>query len=250
MPRRCITILTIGCGVLLGLACYLPNYIRTRAVASKSACLTTLQYIDQAKATWALENKKSNSETPTETVLFGSTKVIRDIPRCPAVGQYTIGRIDQKPRCSFPDHKVFLACAGVVDQSGSPISGAQIEGRAGSGALLRGKTDRQGKCELSVEYDTHAGGAADQFVVSKRGYRTETLPMPEMWPLRAILKKAKNWWSLAKQSNNSKHAEAKWNHPDAPRLRPGGEPGDCGVVIGRGGGRAGHWCLGPGEPGV
>jgi hypothetical protein len=148
--------------------------------------------IDGAKATWALENKKTYSEIPTETDLYGPTNYIRDIPYCPAVGHYTIGRIDQKPRCSFPPHQFFLACAEVVDQSGSPISGVRVEGRVGSGALLRGKTDSRGRCELSFEDDSGPGGAVDQFVVSKRGYRTETLQMPEMWPLRVTLKKAKD----------------------------------------------------------
>lgn len=178
-------VLLIGFGAVLGAAWVVPNYIRARTVSSKSACHANLQMIDKEKARWALENKKPGSYVLTEAELFGPTNYIKDIPYCPASGTYTLGGIDQKPRCSYPPHRVFLACAEVVDDTGAPIPGVSVEGR------LTGKTDSRGWCELSAEYDVDSTTATDQFTVSKRGYRTETVPMPEMWPLRVTLKKAK-----------------------------------------------------------
>lgn len=184
--------LMIGCGVLVGAAWVLPNFIKARVVASRSACVANLKMIDKEKTAWALENKKTSSDIPTEADLFGPTKYIKDRPYCP-VGSaytYTLGRIDEKPRCSCPFHVLFLACAKVVDESGAPLPGVRVEGRAAS-SMLRGKTDHEGFCELGVDYDPDECRDANQFVISKRSYRTETLRIPETWPLRVTLKKAK-----------------------------------------------------------
>lgn len=192
MTRKPRILVMLACGALVGAAWVLPNFIKARTVISKSACLCALEMIEKEKAAWALENKKTSSDIPTEADLFGPTKYIKDRPHCPAGSAYTytLGRIDEKPRCSCPSHVFYLACAKVVDESGAPLPGVRVEGRAAS-SMLRGKTDHEGFCELRFEYDPDECRDANQFVISKRGYRTETLRMPEMWPLRVTLKKAK-----------------------------------------------------------
>ena len=70
------------------------------------SCIANLKQIDGAKATWALEQKKAKSDIPTTNELYGVTNYIRDAPYCPQGGTYTLGRVDQKVRCSIPGHTI------------------------------------------------------------------------------------------------------------------------------------------------
>jgi len=69
-----------------------------------NSCISNLKQIEGAKAAWALESKKTNSDIPNATDIYGPTNYIWNVLKCPAGGKYWIGRIDQKPRCSFPGH--------------------------------------------------------------------------------------------------------------------------------------------------
>ena len=89
-------------GLLAAIA--IPNFVKARQASQKSACVANLRQIEGAKATWALENKKVGTDTPTDGDLFGSTLYIREKPGCPASGTYTLGTVDAKPSCSVADH--------------------------------------------------------------------------------------------------------------------------------------------------
>ena len=80
-----------------------PNFSGSRHSRS-SACIMNLRGIDGAKATWALENKKLPTDTPTDADLFGPTNYIRSKPECPKGGKYTLGKVGEKPKCSIPNH--------------------------------------------------------------------------------------------------------------------------------------------------
>jgi hypothetical protein len=69
-------------------------------------CIANLKQIHGAKATWALENKKSNTDIPTATDLYGDDAYVRDEPKCPQGGNYVIGSVQQKPLCSIPGHTI------------------------------------------------------------------------------------------------------------------------------------------------
>ncbi len=84
-------------GLLAAIA--IPNFVRARNTAQKNACINNLRQIDGAKQQWALENKKSDTDTP------GSTDVAPYIknnlyPSCPSSGTYTIGAVNTDPTCS------------------------------------------------------------------------------------------------------------------------------------------------------
>ena len=89
-------------GLLAAIA--IPNFVKARTASQKSACIANLKQIDGAKATWALENKKTAADTPLTTDLYGATKYIRDEPTCPASGTYSINAVDSKPTCTITDH--------------------------------------------------------------------------------------------------------------------------------------------------
>jgi prepilin-type N-terminal cleavage/methylation domain-containing protein len=89
-------------GLLAAIA--IPNLVTARKKAQKQACISTLKAIDGAKANWALDMKKSDSDVPTEADLFGPDKYIETKPTCPAGGTYTLGAVREKPTCSIPEH--------------------------------------------------------------------------------------------------------------------------------------------------
>ena len=86
-------------GLLAAIA--VPNFVKARTASQKNACIANLKQMDGAKATWALEQKKSTTDTPADTDLFGSTAYIRDKPACPGGGTYTLDQVGNKPTCSL-----------------------------------------------------------------------------------------------------------------------------------------------------
>ena len=85
-------------GLLAAIA--IPNFVKARTASQKNACIANLKQIDGAKASWALEQKKNNSDTPVDTDLFGATVYIRDKPACPGGGTYGLNQVDAKPTCT------------------------------------------------------------------------------------------------------------------------------------------------------
>jgi len=84
-------------GLLAAIA--IPNFVKARTSSQRSACIANMKQMFGAKATWALENKKSNTDTPPDAELFGADKYIAKKPECPAGGNYTIGQVDQDVTC-------------------------------------------------------------------------------------------------------------------------------------------------------
>ena len=86
-------------GLLAAIA--IPNFVKARTSSHKNACIANLKQFEGAKATWALENKKTSADTPNTTDLYGATNYIRDEPKCPGGGTYNLNQVDQKPTCSL-----------------------------------------------------------------------------------------------------------------------------------------------------
>ena len=91
---------------LVGIA--LPNFIKARATRAKNPCIASLKQIDGAVQQWALENKKTTTDTcslsdPTLLAyLKGSV-----LPVCPDGGRYLPGgNVFASPRCTHggPGH--------------------------------------------------------------------------------------------------------------------------------------------------
>jgi len=98
----------LGCAAIilwfLIIAMAAPSNCVDKTMARKNACINNLRQIDGAKEQWALENKKTATDTPTWNDLIGADKYIKIMPTCPANGTYTINNMVTKPRCSIPDH--------------------------------------------------------------------------------------------------------------------------------------------------
>jgi prepilin-type N-terminal cleavage/methylation domain-containing protein len=89
-------------GLLAAIA--IPSFVRAREKAQQTACISNLKTIEGVKGTWALEARKSSSDTPVDSDLFGAVSYLRDKPNCPASGTYALNQVDAKPSCSVPAH--------------------------------------------------------------------------------------------------------------------------------------------------
>src|SRR5690349_20077657 len=78
-------------GLLAAIA--IPNFVKARQTAQANTCVANLKQIDGAKEQWALEQKKTPTETPTWDDLVGTGGYIKNTPSCPANGTYTIGNV-------------------------------------------------------------------------------------------------------------------------------------------------------------
>jgi hypothetical protein len=81
----------------------IPNFVRARNTAQMNACNNQLRQIDGAKQQWALENKKAETDTPSQDDLKRYL-IHGEFPICPGGGNYTINPVNQDPTCSIPKH--------------------------------------------------------------------------------------------------------------------------------------------------
>jgi prepilin-type N-terminal cleavage/methylation domain-containing protein len=84
-------------GLLAAVA--IPNLVKARKNAARQACINNLKAIDGAKTTWALENRKADTDVPSEADLNLDPK-----PTCPGGGSYNFGQVGEKATCTVPDH--------------------------------------------------------------------------------------------------------------------------------------------------
>ena len=90
-------------GMLAAIA--VPNFVRAREQSQKFACIANLHAIQGAKETWALEQKKRNTDIPEESDLVGPGKYMREKQMCPAGGSYSLNPVGEKASCSVPGHQ-------------------------------------------------------------------------------------------------------------------------------------------------
>ena len=81
----------------------LPNFVKAKTVSQQNTCLNNLRMIDAAKQQWALEKGKLSNATPLPgeiaPYLFQN-----QLPHCPQGGSYTLGGMNESPKCSIPGH--------------------------------------------------------------------------------------------------------------------------------------------------
>jgi len=76
------------------------------ATDQRNVCINNLKQLDGAKEQWALEMKKKPQDSATFADLIGADKYIRNMPVCPAGGQYTLHSIAEVPTCNMPGHQL------------------------------------------------------------------------------------------------------------------------------------------------
>ncbi len=76
----------------------MPAIAKAKASAQRTACLSNLRRIDNAKKQWAQDNNKPGDAAPTMEDL---KPYLHGKLRCPSGGHYTIGAVDEPARCSM-----------------------------------------------------------------------------------------------------------------------------------------------------
>ncbi len=96
-----VEIMVVVAIIALLAAIAIPNFVNARASSQRTACIANMKQIEGAKGTWAIERKKSSTDSPTDNQLFGATRYIRRKPSCPASGDYTIDVVGNEASCSL-----------------------------------------------------------------------------------------------------------------------------------------------------
>jgi len=96
-----IMIVILIIAVLLAIA--IPNFLRARETSRARTCQANLRMIETAKEQWAMDYRKTGTDTPPSSELVnnyikGTGGVL---PSCPADGIYTIGNVSTRPACSI-----------------------------------------------------------------------------------------------------------------------------------------------------
>lgn len=107
MAKKLAILVSVVC--IVALAVGIRWFIRARSQSAYADCIVLLKQIDGAKATWAFEHKKQDSDVPTWADLLGHDRYIRAMPVCPQGGSYTLGPVAERPRCSLITYRHSLA---------------------------------------------------------------------------------------------------------------------------------------------
>jgi hypothetical protein len=94
-----VLLFILGLGLFGGL---LPN--RKMSIAMAIACRANLRMLNDVKVTWAKEYGMPSNSVPALADLIGEDKYIRAMPDCPRGGNYTLGAVKDRPRCSIMGH--------------------------------------------------------------------------------------------------------------------------------------------------
>jgi len=89
-------------GLLAAIA--IPNFIKARETSQTNACIENLRQLDSAKQQWAIEEKKTTTDTPVAADLDDYVKGGYASLECPASGTYTIGDMQTNPTCTVALH--------------------------------------------------------------------------------------------------------------------------------------------------
>ena len=89
-------------GLLAAIA--IPNFTKSRTLAQSRACKNNLRQIEAAKQVWGMENKKTPSDTPTDSDIIGPTLYLKQVPVCPDGGVYNYNNLITAPTCNISGH--------------------------------------------------------------------------------------------------------------------------------------------------
>ena len=103
--KRSFFAVVVTCILVVAVASFVPAYLRARSTPSAAPCVVNLMQIAGAKASWALDNRKSTNDMP---VWDDIKPFLKPGMSCPQRGTYILGRVGEPPRCSLggPSHRM------------------------------------------------------------------------------------------------------------------------------------------------
>lgn len=187
MKRTYIVVVCIT--VVASLWGYILVRKHVEANVAKEKCIFYLECIEGAKSMWASEYHHGSNETPKwddlrpflENVVWGITGASNgeNLPKCPAGGTYTIGRVGDWAQCSIPGHALVCPDVAIVveDVTSNKISNATVEIEDVNGNVIRATTDSLGV----ARFRKWPWGAVALHVL-KDGYLVEVERLPHNMP--------------------------------------------------------------------
>src|SRR5580704_18275031 len=86
-------------------ALLVPNFVHEPNTSPQNACINNLRLIDGAKQAWALANNKTNGPVTWNDISPYLSRVSKGgTLRCPSGGTYTLGNVEEAPKCSIAGH--------------------------------------------------------------------------------------------------------------------------------------------------
>jgi len=162
-----------------------------RGLAAVQSCIANLKELDGATAAWALEHGKTNrDDIPTDSDLFGMTLYLRDKPRCPHGGHYSLGSCSARPRCSIPSHSLEFGDVYVRDEHSNVVSEAAVRVKGG-GRDYTMRTDARGFANIECRGIDRGLKPGTTVTVGKHGFLDSQLSTAKGWPLNVILRRAR-----------------------------------------------------------
>jgi hypothetical protein len=76
---------------------------RQRSLWLTDVCKDRLMQIETAKEQWRIDYQKTTNDVPT---LDDVQRYFKEELVCAAGGKYTIGKLNERPRCSIPRHRL------------------------------------------------------------------------------------------------------------------------------------------------
>jgi hypothetical protein len=103
--KRLVVTLPVALIFLVVTAAWIPSIDWGNRVSNQNHCINNLRFIYMAKAEWAQANHKLPTDVPTVADLIGTNKsLLHSIPVCPSGGTYTVGAVNEDPKCSLATH--------------------------------------------------------------------------------------------------------------------------------------------------
>ena len=104
-PKTTFTWVAIIVIIFPVVAMVTPNLLPAKENRNRTSCTNNLRLIESAKEQWALENNKTNSETPEwKDVLPYLGRGGGVMPKCSQDGTYSLRPVGVHPTCSYPAH--------------------------------------------------------------------------------------------------------------------------------------------------
>jgi hypothetical protein len=106
--KRWAAVILVVVLVPIGIAIVLPSLEHTHVQTYRAVCISNLRALQEAKRKWAEANHGGPGDIPAEDDLYGTNRFLQFKPVCPDGGTYTIGAVNEKPKCSLADkgHKL------------------------------------------------------------------------------------------------------------------------------------------------
>jgi hypothetical protein len=99
--KRLLAACLFGFGALVFIGLFASSFLSARSTACKNSCIANLKQLDGLKTEWATAKKAATSVTPQRSDLAPYLNKHGHWPVCPADGTYTLGAVNEPPRCSL-----------------------------------------------------------------------------------------------------------------------------------------------------